>query len=113
MVRWLRGTYAKERVASGIRVFGIFSDSALARSVVAAPGELREARIIDGEKYPFKGEVDAFGGKIAFISYKSDERIGVLLESPSVAETVRSVVRALFDLLPQDSSSSGSRSKAT
>ncbi|MEW5902144.1 MAG: helix-turn-helix domain-containing protein, partial [Acidobacteriota bacterium] len=99
--RWLTTNYVRERVKLGIEVKAVVNgESKTAEYIAKGKAELREARFVSSAKYPFRGEIDAFGDKTAFIAYKKEELIGVIIESPSIAETLRSAVKLLLDLLP-------------
>lgn len=101
MFRWLRGYYAKERVKNQIPVVAILSQTNRINDLIKTSAtELRQFKITDPNSYQFKGEVNCFGDKIAFISYTSDVLIGAILESISIAQTLQSTIKLAFDLLP-------------
>lgn len=54
--------------------------------------ELRQSRLIDYEKFPFKNQINIFGNKIMIASYK--DLMGVIIESKEIADTQR----AIFEL---------------
>jgi len=106
ILRWLTSTYVKARVDAGIQVKAIVNGESQAASYIAkSQQELREARFIKSDRYPFRGEIDVFGDKVAFIAYKEEELIGVIIESAGIAETLRSAVQIIFDTIPAPSAS--------
>lgn len=99
--RWLTTHYVKARVEANIAVKVIVNGGSQAADYIAKNArELREARFIQNKNYPFRGEIDVFGDKVAFIAYKKEELIGVIIESAGIATTLRSVVQLLIDTLP-------------
>jgi sugar-specific transcriptional regulator TrmB len=98
LYRWLRTVYKDKRIAAGIRVKGVASSTSRGQELLEhAESELREVRGLDPRAYPLRGEVNVFGECVAFISYRTDELFGLIVESPSLAMTFRSTVQALFD----------------
>ena len=104
---WLTRTYVKQRVASGIHASVVLSGKKeqTEKYFETSTAELRTATMVDGALYPFNGEINIFGDKVAFIAYRADELIGVILESPTIAETLRSVVRILVAAAPSSAPS--------
>ncbi|MDQ7814272.1 MAG: helix-turn-helix domain-containing protein [Patescibacteria group bacterium] len=103
MLKWLRNTYAPERTKLGLAITGVMNSSERAMGLVAtAAQELRSAKVVDTVKYGFKGEVLVFGDCVAFISYKTDDMIGMIVENKMIAETFRTCVRLMHDLLPEN-----------
>lgn len=55
-------------------------------------GQLRELKIIDMKKLPIKIHIDIFPrNKVALYSYRKDELMGIIIESPAFYETMRTV----------------------
>lgn len=99
---WLRGAYLRERVASGIHVYGAISGGKKAEALEQqAREELRTVVDIPENEFPFEGEVTVFGDSIAFINYKETELVGLILESPALATTLRSAIKALLAYAPK------------
>jgi len=85
--------YLKRRVRKGITQRAIAEDSEDAREHQKNDqAELRETRLVDREKFPFKNEVNIFGNKIMIASYR--DLMGVIIESKNIADTQR----AIFEL---------------
>jgi hypothetical protein len=55
---------------------------------------LRESKVISKDAFPVEIEINIYGQKTAFFSYKADDMFGVILESQSIANSMR----AIFDL---------------
>lgn len=99
--RWLTTNYVQERIKTNLHVKVIVNGSSQAGEYIRKnQQELREARFVKSDMYPFRGEIDVFGNKVAFISYKTEELFGVIIESAAIAETLRSSVKLLMDTLP-------------
>ncbi len=91
-------SYIKRRIKAGIRGFAIFSDSPEAQKFKQQDEkELRESRVIASDKYPFSMEINIYGNKVAFISYRTQELLGVLVESQEIAKTMKSVFDLAWD----------------
>jgi len=85
--------YLKRRVRHVIAQRAIAEDSEDARAhKLNDKVELRETRLVDREKFPFKNEINIFGNKIMIASYK--DLMGVIIESKDIADTQR----AIFEL---------------
>ena len=54
----------------------------------------RETKVISKSAFPVEIEINIYGQKTAFFSYKEEEMFGVILESQSIANSMR----AIFDL---------------
>lgn len=61
--------------------------------------ENRETYLISPEKFPFESEITIFGDYVAMIGFESPDIIGVLIQSPSIARTMR----LIFELCAQES----------
>ncbi|HBH45901.1 MAG: hypothetical protein A2445_00245 [Candidatus Jacksonbacteria bacterium RIFOXYC2_FULL_44_29] len=89
--KWLDATYIKARVKAGIKAQVI---APMSKETVnyhqLDEKSLRETLVISGEDYPVAVEVNIYGqNKVAFISYRADELIGVILESPHIYNTMK------------------------
>lgn len=52
---------------------------------------LRETRIISQENFPVETEINIYGQKTAFFSYKAGEMFGVILESEAIANSMKAI----------------------
>lgn len=97
LYKWLTGTYGKKRAKAGIWAHVVASGEKKAEEYVSKnKEELRNAILLDDSDFPMSGEVDVFGNTVAFMSYRSDELIGALIESPALATSLRSAIKALL-----------------
>jgi len=102
LFHWLTSQYVKERVARKIPAYVVASGTTAAEEYRRRDKEeLRTTRLVSGTAYPFTGEIDVFADKVALVAYKSDELIGTIIESPGVAETLRSAIKLLIAYLPE------------
>jgi len=61
--------------------------------------ELRKIKLVDAQKYPIKVEINLYGSnKIGIMAFK--EKIGLIIESPKIYETLKSVFEMYWDILP-------------
>lgn len=103
LIKWLRGTYVQKRIASNLHVYTAISGGKRADSLEeSAEQELRTVVDLPEDQFPFEGEVTVFGNSIAFMNYKETELIGLILESPALATTLRSSVKALLAFAPKN-----------
>ncbi|MFA6992495.1 MAG: hypothetical protein WC269_04435, partial [Candidatus Gracilibacteria bacterium] len=59
---------------------------------------LRRSLVIPHKKYPFEVEIDVYdGNKTAFISFDESEMMGVIIESPKIANTLKSLFSYIWD----------------
>ncbi len=100
LYRWLTTRYVKERVRLNIPAYVAAAGASpkAEEYVEKSKEELRTVVLLDPEQFPMLGEVDVFGNSVAFISYKTEELIGVALESPALATTLRSAIWAILKL---------------
>lgn len=100
LYRWMLKVYKKKRVESGIPVKGIVQSGDLAGDLLArAASELRTIQTIDPEKYQLSGEVNVFNESVAIIAHRSDQLFGMIIESSSIAQTIKSIIEVLYDSL--------------
>lgn len=84
-------SYLKRRVKKGIQVHAIGPDIPINREYAAQDKEqLRETRLVDPKLYPFTNEIDIYENKVAIMSLQG-ELLSVIIESESVAKTLRSI----------------------
>ncbi len=90
-------SYIKRRVALGIPVRSITTDTPLARKFnaryftgvdsVAIPN----TRFLSPDKFIFKTDINIYANKVAIVSLKEEELVGVIIESAVIADTHRSI----------------------
>ncbi len=70
------------------RVIGPDTDK-IKKYKLSDEADLKVTRLVKKEKYPFTSEMDVYGNKVAFISFK--EKMGVIIESNEIANNMRLV----------------------
>lgn len=55
---------------------------------------LMEILLVNKEQFPFENEILIFGNSVGIVSLNPDERLGLIIESPTLAKTMK----AIFDL---------------
>jgi len=55
---------------------------------------LIEILLVNRDQFPFENEILLFGNSVGIVSLDSDERLGLIVESPTLAQTMK----AVFDL---------------
>jgi len=84
--------YVAERVKRKIYLRGIApKDSYGEASVAADKKSHREIRLIKPDKFGFSNEINIYDDKVAIISFGRNEIIGMIIESPEIAETQRAI----------------------
>ncbi|MFA5855011.1 MAG: helix-turn-helix domain-containing protein [Candidatus Gracilibacteria bacterium] len=59
---------------------------------------LRKTCTVPDKKYPFEVEIDVYDGdKTAFISFDEKELMGVIVESPKIARSIKSLLEIAWD----------------
>ena len=93
--KWANEYYMKKRQKMNIHTKVIISSgrrAALHRTRDIA--HFRVSKVVPEEKFPFQLEVDIYGDKTAFINYRKDHLLGIVIKHPLIAETMK----AWFDL---------------
>jgi len=89
--------YVKKRAAAGIHLRGIAIDDEFGRWVKDNDAQnLREIRLISKEQFNFTNEINIYDDKLAIISFK-DELIGMIIESPEIANTQRAIFKMVWE----------------
>lgn len=92
--------YVKQRSEKKIMAKAIAPDSPIAREFQKRDQqELRQTKLISENDYPFSIEINIYGYKVAFISYKENELVGVIIESMEIAKTMKSIHNFFWDKL--------------
>lgn len=78
--------FSSRRAKLGIKSYALYTKTG--DDVVLT--KLQELKRVDKDKFPFTSDIYIFGDSVAFASYGKDIA-GVIIESPSLAETMRSV----------------------
>lgn len=94
--KWLTSIYAKERVKNNISAQVIVGVGKETKTYTEKnEKELRETRLVKQLDFPIGIEMDIYGDKIAFMSFKKNtDLMGIIIHNPLIAQTMR----ALFTL---------------
>ena len=88
--------YVKERARRKIYLRGIAIDDEYGRLVQEKDkSNFRELRLIPKERFNFTNEINIYDDKLAIISFK-DEIIGMIIESPEIANTQRTIFEMVW-----------------
>lgn len=86
--KWLNNNYVPARVKKGIHAQVIAPTSNLAKEKGRTDKQQnRKTILVSSKEYPFSIEVMIYGNKVAIISFRSKELMGVIIESQEVAKT--------------------------
>ena len=89
--------YVTKRAEKNIFLRGITLDDDYGRKVVEGnTGYKREIRLISKDKFNFSNEICIYDDKVAIISFK-DELIGMIIESPEIANTQRAIFGMIWE----------------
>lgn len=87
------------RVKNKLFAYSLVSDSKQGRNIKKKDKkQLRKTILLDKEKYPLPAEIDVYGDKVAMLAFDKKEFIGMIIENPSFAETIRSLFKRIIDL---------------
>ena len=60
---------------------------------------LRKTKFIDSKLYPFSIEKNIYGNKVAIISHSKKEQFGLIITSPEIAKTEKSIFDIIWDVI--------------
>ena len=60
---------------------------------------LRETKLFPAENFPFKNEVFAYNGKVAFITQEGDASLGLVIESADIYATMNIILNHFWNTL--------------
>lgn len=89
--------YVNKRAAKQIHLRGIAPDDEYGKTVQSHDTQnFREIRLISKDKFNFTNEINIYDNKVAIISFK-DELIGMIIESPEIANTQRAIFKMAWE----------------
>jgi len=92
LIDWLLKQYVTRRSEKKIFAKVIAPDSNLAKNYKQRDQkEYRETRFISEKEYPFSIEINIYNNKVALMSFKKEELMGVIIESKEIANTFRTM----------------------
>ena len=89
--KWLNSIYVKKRLKLNISAKIILSNSTEAKAYTKLDKKsLRETIVVPHKQCPIDIEINIYGkNSVSFISYRKEELIGVILESPAIYSTMK------------------------
>lgn len=84
--------YVKERVKRKIYLRGISPLDKYGEAVKAKNKDTyREIRLVKPSEFSFANEINIYEDKVSIISFGKDELVGMIIESPEIADTQRAI----------------------
>lgn len=94
------GTLIPKRMKNKLRVKVLFNDTPFARKLHKLDKKQnRVSVILDKEKYPLPADIEAYEDKVALMSFREGEFMGMIIENKDFALTLRSIFAFIFDNL--------------
>lgn len=88
-----------KRIKNKVIAKSFVADSPQAHQIAKKDKEqLRQTILVNKNDYPLPAEIDVYEDKIALLSFKKGEFIGLLIENPEFAESLRSIFKIAFKL---------------
>lgn len=88
--KWANEYYMKVRPRKNIHTNVIISSGRRAKLHRTRDRvHFRITKEVPERKFPFKLEVDVYGDKVAFINYRTDHLLGIVVKHPLIAETMK------------------------
>lgn len=104
------GILIPSRLKSKLKVKVIFNDTPLAQKLHKLDGKQhRESLLFDKKEYPLPAEIESYQDKVAFMSFKKGEFIGLIIQNEDFAITLGSILRFIFDHLRECKSSTAKK----
>lgn len=86
-----------KRIRNKVFAHSFLGDSAQAREIVKNDSkQYRKSVLIDKNNYPLPAEIDVYENKIAMLSFAKGEFIGILIENPDLAQSLKSIFKLAF-----------------
>ena len=97
---YLNQQYVQQRAEKKIMAKVIAPDAPLAKEYKNRDAkEYRETKLIPEKDYPFSIEINIYGNKVAFMSFKANELMGVIIESKEIAKTMGLIHKFFWEKL--------------
>ncbi len=101
LVSYWSGEYVQRRIKKGNFVKIIAPDLPFYQKLQSKDKfSLRQTKLIPAKNFPFKNEVFAYNGKVAFITQEGEDSLGLVIESVDIFETMTLILNNFFDNLP-------------
>jgi len=83
---------AKKREKLRIKKRAILLDNEFTRKIASGyHKDVTNIRLIDHQFYPFTSAMEVYDGKVAYLTFKDDRKIGVIIENPEIYEMQKSL----------------------
>lgn len=87
------------RIKNRVQAISFIADSPQAREISHKDKlQIRQTILLDKKQYPLPAEIDVYEDKIALLSLKNNQFLGVLIENPELTESLKSIFRLAFNL---------------
>ncbi|MBU0981089.1 hypothetical protein KKC94_00170 [Patescibacteria group bacterium] len=94
--------YIKNRVKNSIYLKGISPLDEYGKEVVKKNSQsFREIRLVPRSEFSFANEINIYDDKVAIISFGQDEILGMIIESPEIADTQRAIFLMAWEFAKQ------------
>jgi HTH-type transcriptional regulator, sugar sensing transcriptional regulator len=94
------GEYVQRRIKKGNFVKVIAPDLPFYKELQAKDKySLRQTKLMPIETFPFKNELFAYNGKVAFVTQESDNSLGLVIESIDIYETMNLVLNHIWNTI--------------
>lgn len=91
---WLIKVFTPRKIKKGIKSEIILSAKNVVPYIKLDKAHLRKTSVLPYKNYPFEVEIDIFDDdKTAFISYDESELFGVIIESPKIARSMKTLFK--------------------
>ncbi len=104
MLEFLRNDWEPRRIKNGIKMrrvnINLTGQKKWDYRIKPIPEELEEIRYLPIDDYPFTIGIYIYRRKVAFVSYQSQEMVGIMLRSPAVNRTMRAVFENYWNTGP-------------
>ena len=97
-LRFLFDDFIRRRIENKISIEVIAPESEIGFKILEDDKKsLRKTKIVSKENCTFESEVTIYEQKIAMISYKPEEMIGLIVESPSMSKTMKQIFQLTWN----------------
>ncbi len=79
-----------------------FGDSPVAKELQKNDAtSYRESFLLDKEEYPMPAEIDIYQDRVAMLSFKKGEFLGLVIENEDFAQSLRSIFKLAHNLMKE------------
>lgn len=93
-----------KRIRNKLLAMSFFTDGSVGRLLHENDvKQVRKSILIDPKEYPLPAEIDVYDDKIALLSFKKGEFIGMIIQNQEFATTLKNIFRLAFNQFPYTS----------